>query len=310
MSFLLIGSAPKESSSVLAHEALTALQDELKNPKFVSEVLPNNFCYFKQLLEYNITSLQPRTFTRSVFKLFTNLLKGCRYVNAYALSDLLESMPPLLKKSFMLYKAELLLHNTTIYELDAYDRFKQSVSHILVSGFNKNYQDFKQNPQEFLEKINREILAINEEEVHVELLRQSVIRFLEISLNKLVWSVDDKEESWTIVKKISHQLAHFIECNIITDVNDLDDLYWTLVHRYCYFLDLNSAELPLDFYQKIKHDIAHDHILLLELEEQDSFIEKKSDFFLKTLLGHEARHRMDLLNMQQADPTLTPSGKH
>lgn len=296
---VIIGAAQKEQANILASQALQALQDELKNPRYVKEILPNDFSYLKQLLEYNKQTDQPRTFTRSVFKLFTNLVKGVRYINAYAFSDLLEHMPTLLQKSFVMYRTENLLRNVTIYELDACDRFKKSVSTLLISSFNNNYQEFKKNPQGFLDTLSNEILDLNEEETKVELLRQSVIRFLEIALNKLVWSVEDKEESWNSVKKISNQLAGFMDKAILCDVNDLDDLYWTLVHRYCYFLELNSSEFTLEFYEKIKADISTSHCLMLELEEQDSFIEKKSSVFLKTIMANEAHQRALLLAMQE-----------
>lgn len=296
---VLVGATPKkEQSSILAAQALQALQDELKNPRYIKEILPNDFSYLKQLLEYTKSTEQPRTFTRSVFKLFSNLIKGTRYINAYAFSDLLENMPNLLQKSFVMYKTETVLRNITIYELDACDRFKRSVSTLLVTSFNNNYQEFKKNPQVFLDNLSNEILDINEEEVNVELLRQAVIRFLEISLNKLVWSIEDKEESWMLVKKISNQLACFMDHAIIVDVNDLDDLFWTLVHRYSYFLELNCSEFTLEFYEKIKQDIASEHCLLLELEEQDSFVEKKSSFFLKQLMAQEAQQRALLIASQ------------
>lgn len=294
----LIAATQKEPSNFLATQALQALQGELKNPRYVKDILPNDFSYFKQLLEYSKSTDQSRTFNRSVFKLFTNLIKGTRYINAYAMSDLLETMPQLLQKSFVMYKTERILRNVTVYELDSYDRFKRSVSSLLISSFNNNYQDFKKDPQQFLNNLSNEILDLNEEETNIELLRQSVIRFLEISLNKLVWAVEDKEESWNLVKKISNQLANFMDYAIITDVNDLDDMYWTLVHRYAYFIELNASELTLDFYEKIKQDVSSEHCLLLELEEQDSFIEKKGDFFLKQIMANEAQQRALLLVTQ------------
>ena len=295
----LMAATKKEQSSILATQALQALQEELKNPRYVKEILPNDFSYLKQLLEYTKSTEQPRTFTRSVFKLFTNLIKGTRYINSYAFSDLLETMPHLLQKSFVMYKTERVLHNVTIYELDSCDRFKRGVSSLLISSFNTNYQEFKKDPQQFLNNLSNEILDLNEEETNVELLRQSVIRFLELSLNKLIWSVEDKEESWKLVKKMANQLACFLDHAIITDVNDLDDLYWTLVHRYCYFIELNASEFTLEFYEKIKHDVASEHCLLLELEEQDSLVEKKSDFFLKQIMAHEAQQRAFLIATQQ-----------
>ena len=65
-----------------------------------------------------------------------------------------------------------------------------------------------------------------------------LVDFLEIAMAKLIWSPEEHEKIWENVKAISRQLEVLIQHNILNDANDLDDLYWTLIHRFCFFLEI------------------------------------------------------------------------
>ena len=104
-----------------------------------------------------------------------------------------------------------------------------------------------------------------------------------------MWSPQDEMKTWQSAKKIARQLAELMECNILDDVNDLDDLYWSIVHRYCFLLDINATEMPLSFYEDIQNDLADQQPLLLALEEQEDFIERKAERLLRSLVRGKAR---------------------
>jgi hypothetical protein len=104
------------------------------------------------------------------------------------------------------------------------------------------------------------------------------------------------EKSWTQVKHIAEQLASLLDNNIIDDTNDLDDLYWSLLTRYCYFIELTATDNAPSFYSYIKKDIAHSSLLFLELPEQDTFIESKLSYMQRTLATAEASSRMHYIN--------------
>ncbi len=270
---------------------LQSIEPELKKPEYRQEVLPNNFSYFIQLLEYGKKTKQSRMYAQSIFRLFGNMLKGSQYVNAYVFSDLLGQIPELIKDNFMLYKLQPFLSYNALNDLELLDRFQQAVVNMMYTKFTSSYDQFKEDPEKFLDELSHKITQITEEEVSIEQLRQTTIRFLDTGLNKLVWSPENKEKVWESVKTISQNLSTLMEHNIIDDVNDLDDLFWTLVHRFCFFIELTSTELPVAFYEKIKKDIASQQLLLFELEEQESFIESKTDCLMRTVLTYEAKKR-------------------
>lgn len=77
--------------------------------------------------------------------------------------------------------------------------------------------------------------------------------------------------------------------NILDDLNELDELYWTVTSRFCYFLETMSTDLPLSFYQQIKHDLETEPQLLAEIAEQESFMEKKVDYLKRIVVTSEAK---------------------
>ena len=110
-------------------------------------------------------------------KLFTNLLKGTQWVNAYAFSDFLEKLPDLIKDHFVLYRSNMILRNPALADAAMIDRFNASVSATLYTNFNDKYDDFRQDPASFLDEISYQIVEIAQEEVTIEQFRQSLIRF-------------------------------------------------------------------------------------------------------------------------------------
>jgi hypothetical protein len=270
---------------------LQSIQRELKDPNYRRDILPSNFSYLIQLLEYGYKTDQSRDYTQNVLSLFSKLLKGCEYVNSYVFGSLVEQFPRLLKKNFMYYKAGSPTEQLALNDLDMLARLQKTVTTCMYGKFTNEFNAFKENPDAFLDDLTKKIIGATSEEMSIESLRQTVVRFLEVGLSKLVWSAHDHDKSWESLKTISDRIATLMECNVIDDLNDLDELFWTLVHRYCYFLDLHSTELPVAFYEKVKQDISTQQLALFDLEEQENFIQSKSECVLQTLLTQEAKRR-------------------
>ena len=121
--------ASQEASSI------STLQKELKTPQYCKETLPNNFSYLTDLLQYGNNTGQPRAYIRSVFKLFSNLLKNAEYVNAYAFSDLIDQLPSIIEQHLTAQESRTYLNNTALYDANMFDRFKATVNNMLYVKF-------------------------------------------------------------------------------------------------------------------------------------------------------------------------------
>jgi hypothetical protein len=268
---------------------LKSLQNELKDPSYRTEILPNNFSHLFNLITSGNTNNQSPTYLRSIIKLFSNMLKGAEYVNAYEFESFMARFPILVQPYFSLNASKSYITQVALYDAHMFDRFKVTVNNVLYMKFSSEYESFKRNPNEFLEYISSEIVTIAQEEITREQLRQGIIRFAEIALSKLIWDVSNPEKSWDNTKKIATHFATLLEYNILDDLNDLDDLYWSLLTRYCYFIDVTAIDLFPAFYTTIKNDISSGKVLLLELAEQDSFVEPKLSYMQRTIMKAQAQ---------------------
>ncbi len=277
-----------------------SIQRDLHDLKYQQDILPNNFSYLVQLLERTKSDQklhhatepnQAIEYAQNVVSLFSKLLKGSEYVNSYVFSSLIEQIPGLLKQHFTGYQLESATKLILANDLDMLERLQRTVTSIVYNKFAHDFATCKSNPEQFLDDLSQKIVSATQQEVSREQLRQIVIRFLEVGLSKLVWSPRDEEKTWESVKTISHHLATLMEYNIIDDLNDIDELFWTLIHRYRYFLELHSTDMSLSFYQHLKHDIRKQKLLLFDLEEQEAFLQSKANCLLHTVLTQEAKKR-------------------
>lgn len=266
-------------------EGIANFLKNVYNRKEYLDVLPNNMSHLVQFLQHGKDSQQNREYTQSVIRLFSNKLKAAQYINAYAFSLMLTEFPELVVDHFEYKRA------------DSFDARKEMLNTILYETFLAKYDNFKKNPKDFFDALSHEILdtfhqdvpSLQNEDISADELRKTIIRFLECSVAKLIWSPDEHGKVWQNVKTIAKHFETLVEYNIITDSNDLDDLYWSLIHRFCYFLQLASPELPVEFYEEIKNDLASTELLLLELEEQEELIETKRDCLTQAIFEGQAR---------------------
>jgi hypothetical protein len=292
----------QEKNSLLQNHnnLIITLQKELRNPKYTKEILPNDFSYFSQLITFGTTNNQPPMYLRSVVKSFSSMLKRSQYTNASAFSHLLEDLPSNFLPYFNLPTSRTYITNSALYDATFVDRFKATVDTMLYSKFSTEYESFRQDPNAFLRGISTTIVTVAQEELEQEQLRQSIIRFFEIALSKLVWDPAAHEQTWFTTKRISEQLAKLLAYNILDDTNDLEDLYQTLLNRYCYFIELTATDMPDSFFESIRSDLTTNDIVLFAVADQDDFLESKRSYMQRTLIEAETtayRHRAGLIRV-------------
>lgn len=276
----------------LTQESLTELTELQRSESDGGVVISHLVRY----IHYAPQSGSRLNYVRSILKFFGNVVKGKQYIPAHHFSRVLDQLLVDFDTFMHLEKSSCYLRSgSTLFDAALfYDRFKAVTNNLLYVKFSTEYTQFKTDPDKFLELLSHDIMEIAREEVEIELLKRSLARFLDICISKLVWCPYDKELTWNSVRGLADQLSLFVERNILTDVNDLDDLYWSIIHRYCFFLDVAGTFMPPSFYQSVRHDIATQPIILLELEEQDQFVERKTECLQRALTIAEARSRAQL----------------
>lgn len=235
------------------------------------------------LLRHGVNHHHQPLYAQAIFKLFSNIAKGVPYVNAYTLSDSLreiaDCMPYYMDKG---YKNALgVTHN--VDEGHQYDQFKATVNTMLYCKFSTEYEAFKRDPDQFLQQISHEISVVNQHMMDLDKLRNTMVRFLELTLAKVIWSPEDQAYTWVCVKDIARGLSALFDAGVLEDINDLDDLFWSLVHRYVYFLDVVGSLMPSALFTQIQNDLAQSDLVLLTLPEQDTFMISKATILQRAI---------------------------
>ena len=94
---------------------------------------------------------------------------------------------------------------------------------------------------------------------------------------------------WESVLRIANGLQLLGVHGILDHMDDLDDLLWSLVHRFSFFLDLAGSSLPVSFYEEIESDLAAKVVFFLEAQEQDETIKTKKTILLEALIKAKAK---------------------
>lgn len=259
----MVATAPTMPRSVFDVGITRYLKDVYNHPEYSKDFLPNNFYHMMELLDHGRQTGQNTTYYKSVLRLFVN--KPMSYVNAYAFSDLLDRLPALLEDKMVVSKTKQL------------DSLGDIINELLYSSFISNFPAFKSNPGTFIDTVTQNI------EDAVE-MRKLLMLFLHNSMSKLIWSPEDQHQTWYTVKAIGDRLTGLYNKTMISDQDDLNTLFVTLIDRYCYFLDLSSDRLLPSCFEKIKEDILSHSNTILDLEEQEDLVQTKSERLMNTLV--------------------------
>jgi hypothetical protein len=220
---------------------------------------------------------QPQEFYDGILRLFNQKLKACPYVSAHAIERLLERSTP---------------HLSQVFPPEPLSLWKE-VKKTLWQGFRNQFSFLTSNPMGFFEDISDQIIAkVKIHSTTPDRLRSMLVRFLGTSLDKTIWSPDDQEQTWESFKKIGMKISELHDKNVIVDEYDLNDLYWSLLERYCHFLDLTGSKLSLATCDRIKNDLVQKNIPWLELEEQEEEIESKMERLSHAIIETEAKIRI------------------
>lgn len=241
--------------------------------------------------------VSPRRYVHAILKTFTNVAKSTDCIATDALVEILKSFNQQLPPFMQTREYESDIQVTLAHDAENYIRLQSYNQKLLLNEFNGNYEGFRLNPVQFLTSIAENLARAAREELEIQKLRSTLKLFLELHLSKLFWAYEDNEGCWEQVKTIAYQLALLFENNIFDDLNDLDDFYWSLIHRFGHFFEYAYKNCSFSLFDAIKQDLSHGSLLLLDLEEQDTCIEKRSECLLHIVMHAEARKRAHEVNL-------------
>ena len=231
---------------------------------------------------------QPRRYMRKLFYLFSPKLQNV-YINPYAFCHLLDRIPAALAP----------FCNAPQEKNDTIESIKECISSCLADDF----KNLKAQPDATLNKLANNIYALtaltDDKDISIRELQTAFHYFLARALRNLVWSPADQIDTWTLVKTIACQLEKCTEYYML-DSEMLDDLFWVLLQRYAFFIDLCACDLEQPFFDSIYNDLKTEKAALWLCEEREEFITTKLEYLHNVLMEAEIKSRANT-------PSLAPA---
>lgn len=240
------------------------------------EYLPYNFSHMIQFLEFGQEQEQSEIYAKSILKLFLQKIKSCDFINSYALitamPKLADALSPYIEKKEASFLADL----------------QKSLKARFSNIFSTYFSYFQKSPDAFLDALSEQIAKKTNEvqtqqHVDIEQIKKDILRFLETCMNKLIWAPQDAYEAWTAINELAMQAEMFLDKKLLSDVDDLDDLCWSLIHRFVYFIEVSADEIPQEAFIQIVQDIYNEKLILLAIDEQEELITSKKEYLLKKI---------------------------
>lgn len=210
-------------------------------------------------------------------RILSNSLKSCEYIRDCSLNSLLKGLENYATDYFHEDEDELVRKRA----FGAIDR--------TVFDFISDHADLaKFSPDAFSSSLSSRVLKIAEKNLKnskkkewQDRLGVLIHRLLETSIGKTLWDVQDYNGIWDSVMTSANELYQL--SSILVHMDDLDDLYWSLTHRFNWFLDFSAGQLPVAFYEGVEESIKDGSAFFLVLKEQDSGIKTKKELLLESV---------------------------
>lgn len=217
-------------------------------------------------------------------RLLNNALKQCEFIDDSVIHQIMHPLPGFLEKYF----DEESKKEREQLELE------QQIKNAMTINISSNLEDFIKNPEHIINKTATEIATMSfakateqqralDEHDTQERLRQNVLKLIENILSKQLYNRHAPESIWPSVMKTAHDIYKLAVHKTIKDSDDLDDCYWTLTHRFCWFLDFVGSSLPVSFYKEIEEELNDGTVFFVELGEADEGIKTKKEFLTEAV---------------------------
>jgi len=223
-------------------------------------------------------------------RLFYNNIKSCDLIDFSVVDHVSRIMPQFLERYFEKKRSSS----------GEFNVMKEKIEDCLLDNFAEKLDKFQLEPDIFISDLSlnltnlvkSRISLVKQEEDENEFrekMRNIIIRFLDVSINKLVWYEDMYETIWSSFKSISNNLYNLGLKNIINDQDNLDELWDSLVRRFVWFLKEKGSVLPIELYKQIEEDLRSDVVFCLAVGEQDQNIKTKKEMIAEAVVRAKAQ---------------------
>lgn len=230
-----------------------------------------------------------------ILGLYHNKYKACELIYDQPIHAILQKLP----KTFERHCA-INIPGSEPYSLEF---IKVSTENIILSHLTEKFSEFQTAPEQFVAHLaetlaneqakeldnttNRHVKFIKSQELAHE-LKSLTVRFFENLFSKIMWHPQEAH-SWHSFKLLGEAIDTLDEFSVVTNERHLNDLSWSLVLRFAFFLEIAGATLPAEFYEQAEHDLNEKTVSFLEEKEINDGITTKKDTIINALMQSKIR---------------------
>lgn len=242
------------------------------------QFLAHDLSHMLQLLDYGVKSNNSYAYASAVIHLFSQKIKCTQYVNAYGQHEFLEHFA----QNVLPYLQKPGAQSTFV------EKAQKTIKDYLSSMMSKYFSFMQKQPDEFLDVVSEQVAKINyaknlDEAVQDEHLKKDIVKFLDLLATKTMWDVQELDMVWINMHAISQVWYQLFEKNIINDVQDYNDLCWSLMTRFCHLVEISKDEIDVLQIQNIIQDIESKEYILFYTQEVEDAVTTKKEYMLRTL---------------------------
>jgi hypothetical protein len=223
-------------------------------------------------------------------RLFYNNIKSCEVIDYTVVDQVLDASPKLFERYFEINPARIGSLNIV----------RENVEDLMLTRFTNKFDNFQATPDLFLSRLSADVTNIvksrlqfiQQEEEEREFrakLRNITIRFADTMINKTLWYEHEYERIWPSFLSIADNLHKLGTRGIITDQDNLDELWDSLTRRFVWYLDCKGSLLPVGLYEQIEEDLKNNVVFFLEADEQDDGIIRKKEMVQQAVVRAKAK---------------------
>jgi hypothetical protein len=282
----------EESKNEVFQKSFLKYIKEAYNRKDYALALSQDAAHIKNFLDLSNEMTLDTSTVYVGMRLFYNKFKAAELVDDHVIAQLIEFVPAAIERHFTAEQPTQVTSDLTF--------IKKNIENTLLTKLTDHIKEFQAAPDSFLSSLAEELATYYKQQIDSaqkqaarvetrERLRQITFRLFDTILSKAIWDPKSNGNLWKSFVGIANKLQLLGNHGIINHMDDLDDLLWTLTHRFCFFLDLTGAALPVKFYHQVEHDLEHKAVFFLEFKEQDDGIISKKETLAEALLKAKAR---------------------
>ena len=253
---------------ICSKDGISFFLKEIYNNHEYKNFLSSCLIHIIDFIENAQNTLSPQIFTQKVLNIFIQKIYETSFINPFAFLYFLQQSQN--------YMTDIIFSDKLKVENEIFEIIQNS----LVNEFDL----LKENSKEFITKCSKKILEKTEYSIQNYLETQNTFNFLiEILASKVLFDIEDCEESWECFKNLTSVISYFYEIKIITNENHLQRIIWALCAQFSKSLEIQIEIVNLDIKDFLKKEIQEKMPLIFSKEEIENNILSKKNYLLKKI---------------------------